>query len=117
MKPYSFNTSFSRLLQKIKKENKKTIVTGDFNLNLLNYAINIETSEFLESVFSNNFTPQINLPTRITGSSSTLIYNILINAQENVYTSGNLTTSISDHLPQFAIIENLLSDTLIKKKK
>ena len=39
----------------------------------------------------------------------------MINSQENVYTSGNLTTSISDHLPQFTIIENLLSDTLVKK--
>ena len=84
MKPYSFNTSFSQLLQKIKRENKKTIITGDFNLNLLNYAKNIGTFEFLESVFSNNFTPQINLPTRITGTSSTLIDNILINSQENV---------------------------------
>ena len=25
------------------------------------------------------------------------------------------TTSLSDHLPQFTIIENLLSDTLVKK--
>ena len=75
MKPYSYNTSFSQLLQKIKRENKKTIITGDFNLNLLNYAKNIGTFEFLESVFSNNFTPQINLPTRITGTSSTLIDN------------------------------------------
>ena len=90
MKPYSFNTSFSQLLQKIKKENKKkTIQTGDFKLNLLNYAKNIGTYEFLESVFSNNFTPQINLPTRITGTSSTLIDNILINSQESVYTPGN----------------------------
>ena len=55
MKPYSFNTSFSQLLQKIKRENKKTIITGDFNLNLLNYAKNIGTFEFLESVFSINF--------------------------------------------------------------
>ena len=74
----------------------------------------LETFEFLESVFSDNFTPQINLPTRITGTSSTLINNILTNSQ-NVYTSGNLTTSISDHHPHFTIIENLLSDTLIKK--
>ena len=115
MKPYSFNTSFSQLLQKIKRENKKTIITGDFNLNLLNYAKNIGTFEFLESVFSSNFTPQINFPTRITGTSSTIIDNILINSQENVYTSGNLTISISDHLPQFTIIENLLSYTLVKK--
>ena len=89
MKPYSYNTSFSQLLQKIKRENKKTIITGDFNLNLLNYAKNIGTFEFLESVFSNNFTPQINLPTRITGTSSTLMGNILINSQESVYTPGN----------------------------
>ena len=84
MKQYSFKTSFSQLLQKIKRE-KKPIITGDFNLNLLNYAKNIGTFEFLESVFSNNFTPQINLPTRITGTSSTLIDIILINSQENVY--------------------------------
>ena len=115
MKPYSFNTSFLQLLQKIYKETKKAIVTGDFSLNLLNYAKSIGTYEFLESIFSNNFTPQINLPTRITGTSSTLIDNILINSQENLYTSANLTTSISDHLPQFTIIENLLSGTLIKK--
>ena len=75
LKPYSFNTSFSQLLQKIKRENKKTIITSDFNLNLSNYAKNIGTYKFLESVFSNNFTPQINLPTRITGTSSTLIGN------------------------------------------
>ena len=41
--------------------------------------------------------------------------NILIDSQENVYTSGNFTTSISDDLPYITIIENLWSDTLIKK--
>ena len=30
MKSYSFNTSFSQLLQNIKKEKEKTIITGDF---------------------------------------------------------------------------------------
>ena len=56
MKPYSFNSSFSQLLQKMKKrkqkkKQQKTIITGDFNLSLLNYAKNIVTYEFLESVF------------------------------------------------------------------
>ena len=41
--------------------------------------------------------------------------NILINSEENVYTSGSLTTSISEQLPQFTITGNLLSDTLVKK--
>ena len=89
-------------------------VTSDLNLNLLNYAKNIWTFEFLESVLLNNSTPQINLPTRVTGTSWTLINNILINSQENAYTCGNLTTSMSDHLPQVTIIENLLSDTWVK---
>ena len=115
MRPYSFNTSFSQLLQKIKKENKKKNSYDNFNLNLLNYAKNIGAYQFLKSIFSNNFTPQINLPAKITGISSTIIDNILINSQENVCTSGNLTTSISDYLPQFTIIENLLSDTSVKK--
>ena len=84
-----------------------SIITDDFNLNLLNYAKNTGTFESLESVFSNNSTRQINLPTRITGTSSTLIDNVLINSQENLYISGNLTTSISDHLLQFTSIENV----------
>ena len=37
----------------------------------------------------------------------------MINSQENIYTSGSFTVSISDHLPQFTIIENLLSDSLV----
>ena len=52
MKPYIFNTSFSQLLQKNnKKENKKTIMTGDFNLNLLNYTKNIGTYEPMNLFF------------------------------------------------------------------
>ena len=54
MKPYSFDTSFLQLCQKIRKENKKAIITGDFYLNFLNYAENIGTYEFLQSIFSNN---------------------------------------------------------------
>ena len=118
MKPHSCKNSFSQLLQKIKKKQtnkQKTIITGDFHLNLLNYAKNIGTHEFLESIFSNNLTPQICLPTRITRTSSTLINNILINSQENVDTSGNFIISMCDHVPHFTIIENLLIDTLVKK--
>ena len=39
------------------------------------------------------------LPTRITDRSATLIDNIFLNTQRHKQTSGNLTTSISDHLP------------------
>ena len=120
MKPYSFNTSFSQLLQKIKIKNKKAVITGDFNLSLLNYAKNIGTFEFLESVFSNNSTPQINLPTRITGSSSTLINNIKITifwlTLKKMYIP--LETLLVPYLITFhnlRLLKTFLSDTLVKK--
>ena len=52
--------------------------------------------------------PQITLPTRVTDKTATHLYrhNILINTYENKCTSGNITTSISNHLPQFLTIEN-----------
>ena len=55
---------------------------------------------------------QITLPTRVTGRTATLTDNILLNNYENKSTSGNFTsTSISDHLPQFLIIENFKGQT------
>ena len=66
-------------------------------------------NEFLENILSNNFIPQITLPTRITEKTATLIDNIFTNSYKHNSNclSGNITTYISDHLPQFLIIENL----------
>ena len=58
-----------------------------------------------------NFMPQITLPTGVTGRTATLIDNILINSYENKCTSGNITTSVSDHLLQFLIIEYFKDQT------
>ena len=71
--------------------------------------------KLLEFISLNNFTAQINLQTRIPGTSSTLIDNILINSEKNMYTSGNFTTFISDHLAQFTVTENFLIDILVLK--
>ena len=82
------------------------ILMGGFNVNLINYYKNRGTYKFLEQLFNHNFTPQITLPTRITEKTATLIDNIFVNGQTQKYNSGNITMSISDHLPQFIIIEN-----------
>ena len=60
---------------------------------------------FFDDMTSNLFVPHIILPTRVTGSSKTLIDNIYSNL-ENFKDgfSGNLTLSISDHLAQFLVI-------------
>ena len=49
-------------------------------------------------------------PARITSDSKTLIDNIFTNVSLPDSLSGNLTATISDHLPQFLIIPNIFSN-------
>ena len=52
--------------------------------------------------------PKITLPTRITEETATLIGNILSNNDVLNCIYGDITTSISDHLPQFIVLNSLL---------
>ena len=101
----------NKLLENISnKEQKYVFLPGDFNVNLLNYNEHNETNEFLDSLSSNSFIPLVLLPTRITSNSNTLIDNIFSNVIDPDIISGNLTATISDYLPQFAIIPNMFGN-------
>ena len=91
-------------------EQKSIFFLGNFNVNLLNYNEHNETNEFLDSLASNSFIPLILQPTRITSHSNTLIDNIFSNVIDPDIISGNLTATISDHLPQFSIIPNMFGN-------
>ena len=95
MQNYKFNIYFMENL-------KRTILAGDFNLNLIKRAQKTGVNQFLQIVLSNIFMPQITLPTRVPRKSATLIDNILINHHEYKCITGNISF-ISDHLPQFVI--------------
>ena len=105
----------NKLLENISKEQRSIFLLGDFNVNLLNYNKHNPTNEFLDSLASNSFIPLILQPTRITSHSNTLIDNIFSNIIDPDIISGNLTTTISDHLPQFAIIPNMFGNTTSNK--
>ena len=106
-----FNCNYlNKLLENIFKEQKYIFLLGDFNVNLLNYNKHNQTNEFLDSLASNSFIPLILQPTRITIYSNTLIDNIFSNFIEPNIISGNLTATISHHLPQFAIIPNIFGN-------
>ena len=94
-------------LKKINREKKKTIICGDFNLNLLNYETDKQISSFLSTMFQNNFQPCITEPTRITNANKpSLVDNIFINTFDDP-SCGNILEHISyDHLPNFAIIDH-----------
>ena len=100
----------NKLLENISKEQKCVFLLGDFNVNLLIYNEHNQANEFLDSLASNSFILLILQPTRITNHSNTLIDNIFSNVIYPDIMSGNLTATISDHLPQFSIIPNMFGN-------
>ena len=92
------------LTEKLSSDNKKLFIAGDFNFNLLNVSTHDETFSFFETMMSNFLLPLITLPTKINSVNSTVIDNIFTNHFHPDMLSGNLTVSISDHLPSFIIV-------------
>ena len=106
-----FNCNYlNKLFQNISKEQNSVFLLGDFNVNLLNYNKHNQTNEFLHSLASNSFMHLILQPTRITSHSNTLIDNIFSNIIDPNIISGDLIATISDHLPQFAIIPKMFGN-------
>ena len=56
-----------------------------------------------------------NPPTRLTSHSKTLIDNSFSNVLSCEAISGNITATISDHIPQFLFAPNVLSNPLCTK--
>ena len=81
----------------------------------MNYNEHNQANEYLDSLASNSFIPLILQPARITSHSTTLIDNIFSNVNNPDIISGNLTATISDHLPELAIIPNMFGNILGNK--
>ena len=112
----TFNDHYlNPLLDNLSKEANKTIVLlGDFNIYLLNFDTSEHVSTFLDDLASNSLQPQILLPTRISNNSKTLIDNSFCNIPNPLVKSamsGNISSSISDHLPQFFILSEFFSNS------
>ena len=109
-----FNKNLNPLLDKLSKENKRVFLLGDFNINLLNYNDHQPTDEFLDSLASSSFLPCFLQPI-LTSHSKTLIDNILSNVISHEVISGIITATISDDLPQFLFLPNVLSNPSYQK--
>ena len=94
------------LSEKLVSENKKVILLGDFNIDLLKCDSNKNVSDFLDIIYSTNLLPNITSPTRLTSYSQTLIDNIFSSVINDDCIAGNLISPISDHHAQFLIIPN-----------
>ena len=105
-----FNFLCEYLMEKFSKENKEIYLIGDFDLDLLKIDDKNEIEHFYNIISSNLLVPHITIPTRITPTSKTLIDNIFSNNLDFVRAkSGNITITISDHMPQFIIISKTIN--------
>ena len=105
-----FSSDYSMLLTKLSHEKNKLFITGDFNINLLNYEVHSETHSFLDDAFSHFLYPVITQPTRFSPTSATLIDNIFARNLPENYLSGILLNDMSDHLPVFYVANEKHND-------
>jgi len=94
------------VLEKVKQENKTVVITGDLNIDLLKYNTDNQTTQFVDMLISNNLTPRVTLPTRITNTSATLIDHMFSNADSNKSIAGTLKTDIADHYCNFIFLDS-----------
>ena len=105
-------------LQKLfaKVDKKSTLIFGgDMNIDLIKHQ-NSNVNLYIETLLEHNIIPYINIPTRITSYSATLIDHINvrlpINQINKKISSGNLNdANISDHLPNYVIIDDNIRKT------
>ena len=76
---------------------------GDINIDLLKYANHMNTQNFINNMFAQNFIPLITKPTRITPHSATLLDHIYTNTYDCRFKSGIIVTDISDHFGTFYV--------------
>ena len=81
------------------------IILGDFNLCMTKINEDPAIASFYHTMNTLSLIPTISKPTRITGSSCSLIDNIFVSNLNN-FRSGSLVVDLSDHLPVFLIYEN-----------
>ena len=90
MESKKFLKQIKSLLHKISIENKRLILLGDFNINLLNASSDSDVTKFIDILSCYSVLPTINIPTRLTSTSKTLIDNIFCNYSDPNFVSGNI---------------------------
>ena len=103
----NFIDEITPYILKCAKNNAESIITGDFNINLLEINDREIYNEYLDLFINNGFLPKLTLPTRFTKKNGTLIDQMFCKITENTIksTSRIIFSQISDHLPYYTCID------------
>ena len=94
---------FEQLVNKAESYYTDIYITGDLNCNLLLDSGEHHTMCLVSLMENYQLSQVINKPTRITGTSSTLIDLFITNNPDSIVNSGVCTLSISDHNLVYAV--------------
>ena len=106
-----FIDALNTTLKKVKSN--KVFIVGDFNLNIKSLPdlrfTDRHASEYLDMLISNGYNPLINVPTRVTDNSSTIIDHVITKNHTHSISSGVIKskTDLTDHFPIFCTISNV----------
>ena len=96
-------TNLENIVRVLDVECKELLILGDLNCNYLAHHSDSQLSQLKQLSTVYQLTQLINVPTRITPNSSTLIDVILTNEPSRIITSGVLHIGISDHSLVYAV--------------
>ena len=100
----NFLNHLNMIVDKIHREKKYCVLLGDFNLDLLKFESHLSTENFLNTLGSYYFQPQILQPNKNNRSLSNSHRQYFFNSLEHFSISGNLCYDLFDHLPTFLIV-------------
>ena len=87
----------------------KYTICGDINIDLLKWESNIQTSNYMNELYSAGAVLAIDKPTRLTNTSATLIDHIYTNNLLNNVPVGILIYEVSDHLPVYIVFKDIIT--------
>ena len=93
----SFTHYLCRNIALLNKRNKKFIIVGDANLDLLKYNLVRNISDYVNKLKCAGCNIHCNLPTRIKGSSKSCIDHVYSNFDQHNVETSIILSSISDH--------------------
>lgn len=104
-----FEADLHDILTELTNSNNELIITGDFNINLLQIDNNMNASNFFSATTSFGLYPKITLPTRFSATSASLIDNTFckISPDSTSSFSGIMIKRFSDHQPHFVCFNDL----------
>ena len=98
----AFFLQLSSLLER--SSSTPTVIMGDFNFDVLKHRDSTVVQKYIDTFMCLGFYPLINKPTHFKGESSTCIDQIWTNIVSDNMSSGIICSSVSGHLPIFAVI-------------